>query len=137
MIKSEKGITLVELLAALALLSVILLLASTVHLFAQKQMNNQEAAFQSESNVSLAINIITKEIRSATSVTATNNVLTINTTNNTTNVYQLNGSSLTKNNQPIITDLKQFDLNSIFRPCYDYDFFKRCIANISYNDHLF
>ena len=131
MIKSEKGITLVELLVALALLSVILLLASTIHLFAQKQMNNQAAAFQSESNVSLAINIITKEIRSATSVSAANNVLTIITTNNTTNVYQLNGSTLTKNNQPIITDLKQFDLSSIFRPCYDYDYFKRCIANIS------
>jgi prepilin-type N-terminal cleavage/methylation domain-containing protein len=109
MVKNEKGITLVELLAALALLSIILILASSIHLFTQNQMNNQIQAVQSESDVSLAISTITKNIRSASSVTVKNNVLTVITTS-TTNVYQLNGTSLTKNNQPIITGIKQFVL---------------------------
>jgi prepilin-type N-terminal cleavage/methylation domain-containing protein len=112
MIKSEKGITLVELLAGLALLSIILLLASSLHLFAQKQMNAQEHADQSESNVSLAMDIITKEIRSANSSNVTNNVLTVTTSNNATNVYKLNGTALTKNNQTLIADINQFDITS-------------------------
>jgi competence protein ComGF len=111
-IKSEKGITLVEVLAGLALLSIILLLSSSLHLFAQKQMNDQQKAYQSETNVSLAMDIITKEIRSANSSSATNNVLTVNTSNNTANVYKLNGTDLTKNNQTIIPDIKQFDITS-------------------------
>lgn len=108
MLKSEKGVTLIEIFAALALLSLILILAGSVDLFGQKQFNSQTAEIESQANVTLALNILTKEIRSANSVSASNNVLTVNTSDNTTNTYALQGESLTKNNQSIITGLKEF-----------------------------
>lgn len=90
--KNEKGITLIELLAALALVSMVILLASSVQLFGQKQVNNQTNEIQNQSNVRLALNIVTKEIRKASNVSVTNNVLTINNTD----IYKLENNILKK-----------------------------------------
>lgn len=68
MIKNEKGVTLVEVISAFALLSIVLLLAGSVHFFSQKQMTAQSAEIQSQSNVRLAANILTKDIRRAVDV---------------------------------------------------------------------
>jgi prepilin-type N-terminal cleavage/methylation domain-containing protein len=110
MLKSEKGVTLIELLAALALLSLILLLASSLHLFGQKQTKNQATEIQGQSNVTLAMNVITKEIRSAQNVSALNNVLTITKIDNSKDEYKLESYTLKKNNQPLISDIKEFTL---------------------------
>lgn len=110
MLKSEKGVTLIELLAALALLSLILLLASSLHLFGQKQTKNQTVEIQSQSNVTLAMNVITKEIRSAQNVSALNNVLTITKIDNSKDDYKLENFTLKKNSQPLISDIKEFTL---------------------------
>jgi Tfp pilus assembly protein PilW len=105
MIKNEKGLTIVELLAALTLLSCILLLTGSILLFGQKQMTNQSTEIQNQSNLRLALSVITKEIRKAASVTVNNNVLTLNDSD----VYKLDSNNnLTKNNLPIISNLQQF-----------------------------
>jgi prepilin-type N-terminal cleavage/methylation domain-containing protein len=108
MVKNQKGVTLIELLAAISLLSLFLLLANSIHLFGQKQMTNQTSEIQNQSNVRLAMNLITKQIRKASSVTVSNNVLTIDNTD----VYKLDNNSLTKNNQPLITNLQTFDIKT-------------------------
>lgn len=110
MVKNENGITLVEVLCALALLSIIVVLASSVQLFGQKQVKSQVTNIQNQSNVRLALNMITTDIRSGKSVSALNNVLTITLADNSTIVYQLNGNTLTKNNQPVISDVQSFIL---------------------------
>ncbi|AGK55095.1 PilW family protein [Bacillus sp. 1NLA3E] len=104
--KNEKGITLIELLAALALVSMVILLASSVQLFGQKQVNNQTNEIQNQSNVRLALNIVTKEIRKASNVSVTNNVLTINNTD----IYKLENNILKKNNEPLISNIQSFTI---------------------------
>ncbi|MFD2681453.1 prepilin-type N-terminal cleavage/methylation domain-containing protein [Bacillus seohaeanensis] len=103
--KSEEGVTLVEVLIALALLSMILLLANSVHLFVQKQMNSQVNKIQVQSDERLAIGLITKEIRKAETVETNHlNELIINETD----VYKLKSTTLTKNNEPFISNIKKF-----------------------------
>ncbi|MGJ7920538.1 prepilin-type N-terminal cleavage/methylation domain-containing protein [Neobacillus sp. LXY-4] len=104
--KNEKGLTLLELLITLALVSMVLLMATSVHLFGQKQMNSQSNEVQNQSNVRLALNIVTKEIRKASSVSVANNVLTINGTD----VYKLENNILKKNNQTLISNIQQFTI---------------------------
>ncbi|THE15290.1 prepilin-type N-terminal cleavage/methylation domain-containing protein [Bacillus timonensis] len=106
--KCEKGVTLVELLAAISLLSIILLLASSVHLFGQKQMNTQKNEVQIQSQERLAANLITKEIRKADSVKVNNpNELTINGSD----VYKLEGTTIEKNNEEFMTNINGFNVS--------------------------
>ncbi|RFB17695.1 prepilin-type N-terminal cleavage/methylation domain-containing protein [Bacillus sp. HNG] len=108
MTKCEKGVTLVELLAAISLLSIILLLASSVHLFGQKQMNTQKNEVQIQSQERLASSLITKEIRKAATVEINNpNELTINGTD----VYKHEGTIITKNNEEFITNINGFTVS--------------------------
>lgn len=106
MVKNQKGVTLIELLAAITLLSIVLLLANSIHLFGQKEMTDQTAEIQNQSNVRLAMNLITKQIRKASSINVdSNNVLTLDS-----DIYKLDNNSLTKNGQPFITNLQKFDI---------------------------
>ncbi|MEK5441652.1 MULTISPECIES: prepilin-type N-terminal cleavage/methylation domain-containing protein [unclassified Fredinandcohnia] len=108
MIKSERGVSLIELLAAIALLSVVLLLASSVHLFGQKQMNSQSDEVQIQSQERLAANIITKEIRKAKTVEVKNpNQLTLNDTD----TYKLEGTTIKKNNEEFMTKINGFSVS--------------------------
>lgn len=108
MIKSERGVTLVELLAAISLLSIVLLLASSVHLFAQKQMNSQSDEVQIQSQERLAANLITKEIRKAKTVEVKNpNQLTVNDTD----TYKLEGTTIKKNNEEFMTKINGFSVS--------------------------
>jgi prepilin-type N-terminal cleavage/methylation domain-containing protein len=107
MIKSERGVTLVELLAAISLLSIVLLLASSVHLFGQKQMNSQSDEVQKQSQERLAANLITKEIRKAKTVEVKNpNQLTVNDTD----TYKLEGTTIKKNNEEFMTKINGFSV---------------------------
>lgn len=100
----EKGITLVEVLASLSILSIILILASSVHLFGLKQVSTQTKQIQNQSDDRLAIKLITKEIRKASKVEVTTpNVLTIDGVN-----YQLKGTNLQKGSEIFIPNINKF-----------------------------
>lgn len=105
----EKGITLIEVLCALALVSIVILLASTINIFGHKQMNDQKAEIQNRSNDRLAMNIITKAIRQADPETIEvindQNVLKINGER----IY-LDGTSLKKETNILVSDIKQFTI---------------------------
>jgi prepilin-type N-terminal cleavage/methylation domain-containing protein len=107
MFRNNKGVTLIELLAALSLLSIIIVLASSVHIFGQKQTNDQTTEIQNQANVRLAMKIMTKEIRGAQSVTYNSSTkeLAINKSN-TTDIYKFANNILTKNNQPLFSNLQ-------------------------------
>lgn len=118
MFKSNKGVTLIELLAALALLSIVVLLASSIQIFGQNQTKNQTTEIQNQSNLRLAINMITKDIRRAKSgaenviVSVPNTELQINTINNNTPPikYKLDKNILLKDDQPLVSNIKEFKL---------------------------
>lgn len=100
----ERGITLVEVLASLSILSIILILASSVHLFGLKQVSTQSKQIQNQSDDRLAIKLITKEIRKASKVEVNApNVLTIDGVN-----YQLKGTNLQKGSEIFIPNINKF-----------------------------
>jgi len=108
--RNEKGLTLVEVLAGIALLSMILLLASSIHLFAQKQMNTQKEDIQIQSNERLAFNRITGEIRKAEKVDDLHpNILLINDTDE----YKLVGTTLELKGDEKITNIDGFSVEVI------------------------
>lgn len=109
MAKCEKGVTLIELLAVIALLSIVLLLASSVQLFGQKQVQEQSNELQNQSDVRIAIKLITKEIRKAQKVEVTTpNELTINDLDK----YKVVNNNLTKNGQPFLNNIQTFNLET-------------------------
>jgi prepilin-type N-terminal cleavage/methylation domain-containing protein len=102
--RNQNGITLVELLAVLALLSMVILLISNTHLFGQKQFNSQSVHIQHESSVRYAINVITKEVRtSPQTISVTNN--TIETSNG---VFRLQGTTLYKDDTVLEVGIEEF-----------------------------
>jgi prepilin-type N-terminal cleavage/methylation domain-containing protein len=103
----QKGISLVEVLATVALVSIVFLLASSVHIFGQKQTVAQSKEIQSQSDDRLAVKIILKEIRMAQSVEVIKqNELTLNGID----LYKLEGSSLKKNNEILFPNITKFSV---------------------------
>lgn len=66
--KNNRGYTLVELLAVLALTSMIIILISSAHIFGQKQYINQSRQVEQQSEARYAFNLITRTTRSAENV---------------------------------------------------------------------
>ncbi|MEH7176392.1 PilW family protein [Neobacillus vireti] len=111
-LNSEKGVTLVEILAGLALLSMILLLVNSVHLFSQKQTISQTKDVQQQSDVRLAANILTKDIRRAESVKVDSSTKfeIKKATSATPDKYLYDGKDLLKNSVPLITGIPNFSI---------------------------
>lgn len=130
---NEKGVTLIELLAALSLLSVILLLASSIQMLGLKQSSSQTSDIQNQSNIRLAMNIITREIRKASTVSFVNIDDTVNTNDqliiNGVDVYKLENNSITKNTNTLITNIQTFTIKKVKDSMYTIT-----IANIPSNN---
>lgn len=102
----NKGFTLVEVLAALTLLSMVLILAGSIHLFGEKQSKVQSTDIQNQADVRLAMTILTKAIRSADSVSVpSTNELTV-TRATGTDRYKFENNSLKKNDEPLVSGLQ-------------------------------
>ncbi|MDR4948759.1 prepilin-type N-terminal cleavage/methylation domain-containing protein [Neobacillus cucumis] len=130
---NEKGVTLIELLAAISLLSVILLLASSIQMLGLKQSSSQTSDIQNQSNIRLAMNIITREIRKASTVSFVNIDDTVNTNDqliiNGVDVYKLENNSITKNTNTLITNIQTFTIKKVKDGMYTIT-----IANIPSNN---
>ncbi|OES44225.1 PulJ/GspJ family protein [Domibacillus iocasae] len=63
--KSEQGITLIEVLAALAILSTILIVITSVQLYGQRQFVQQQEEITVQSDVRTVLKMMTVQIRSA------------------------------------------------------------------------
>lgn len=63
MIREERGITLVELLGALALMSIVLLLMSSAHFFGQRQFHQQSVDMKHQEEVRFVMRQITSDVR--------------------------------------------------------------------------
>lgn len=62
-LKDESGMTLIELLASIALLSVVLSLVGAVHMFGQKQYKTQAYSASQSNDFAYTLSMISREVR--------------------------------------------------------------------------
>lgn len=102
--KNQRGISLLEVIASISLFSIIILMLNSFHLFSQKQMISQAEEIQNQANTRIALNMITKELRTAENVIIQDDVLVINQTD----TYKHVSNTITKNNVAYIKNIKKF-----------------------------
>ncbi|SFC41220.1 prepilin-type N-terminal cleavage/methylation domain-containing protein [Alkalibacterium subtropicum] len=100
--KSDKGITLVELLASLAILSVVILLAGSVHLFGQRQFISQTESASQANNMSYALSVMSRDLRKEEGETVTVSDGGTKITTGTGLIFAYNGSEILKNGSTLI-----------------------------------
>ncbi|MFS8187339.1 PilW family protein [Rossellomorea marisflavi] len=103
LIHNERGVTLIELLGAMVVLAIVMVLIANVQIFGQKQFVNQTEQVSHEADVRLAMNLLTKEIRSASSISVTNNTIQTDT-----GKIELKGSTLQKGSKVIGENIASF-----------------------------
>lgn len=103
LIHNDRGVTLIELLGAMVVLAIVMVLIANVQIFGQKQFVNQTEQVSHEADVRLAMNILTKEIRTASSISVTNNTIQTDT-----GKIELKGSTLQKGSKTIGENIASF-----------------------------
>jgi prepilin-type N-terminal cleavage/methylation domain-containing protein len=106
MMKNNKGFTLIELITALAIFSILATLTFSVLIYSNKSFNNQVSDIENLTNVRNGISYITREIRKANTIEVTNNILTLDGTN----VYRSENNTITKNGTVIIPKIYQLNI---------------------------
>ena len=109
-LKSEKGITLVEVLAVIIIGSIIMLLIFNVHLFSQKQYKSQSEKSRHLYDVTYAAKVITKEIRKAEKVTVKDNMLTLTLNESNETIFEWGNNAIVKNGNPFILEISKFEV---------------------------
>lgn len=110
-VKGEKGLSLVELLAVLAIGSILILLISTIHIFVQNQYNNQSAGVKQLTDITIAVKAITKDIRSADQIEISEDFseITLIIDGDPTS-YLFEKDTLKKDGHPYIYELEKFEV---------------------------
>lgn len=111
LLRNESGLTLIEVLAAAVIGTMLLLLIWNALLFGLKQYKNQSTKAQDLTDVTYIAKIITKDIRKAEkiSIGKTGDSLFL-TIDNDTKIYVFNESegTLLLNERPIFSEIKSF-----------------------------
>lgn len=112
-LRDESGMTLIELLASIALLSVVLGLAGSVHMFGQKQYTVQSYSASQSNDYAYALSVMSRDTRSekysSIKISESGDALLID------NVvaFSKNGSQLLKDtNQLLAEDVESFTVSS-------------------------
>ncbi len=108
-LKREAGITLVELLAALSILSVVILLAGSIHMFGQRQFLSQSESASQANNISYAMTVLSSDLRKHTSKNLVIEENTIEFAGGPT--YRLIGDELQKDGEVIADSIKSLEAN--------------------------
>lgn len=104
--KSEQGFTLVELLATLAILSLVILLAGSVHIFGQKQFSEQTTQVSQVNDLRQIMASIERDVRQTPQEEIRfEEGLVIGDTK-----YSRNGNSLFKDSNTLSDQISQFDV---------------------------
>lgn len=110
---NESGITLAELLATLAIASIVLILTISLFVAFNKQYSKQSDEIHDLTNVSTAVQAITKNIRSAleVEVNSDKDAITI-TLPEETITYALVNDTIEKNNHVYLNNVHSFDVEN-------------------------
>lgn len=105
-LNDESGITLVELIAAISILSIIILLAGSIHLFGQRQFKSQTESASQSNDFSYALTDMTTELRkyAPSEVTVEGKVVKVKGVI----MYEQSGSNLLKNKTSIASSVDNF-----------------------------
>ena len=104
--KTEKGITLVELLAAIVLASIVMLLVYSVVMTGTKQYKSQLEKNKQLTDISYTLKMITKDIRKTENPKIINHSeIELNGIN-----YSQNGNTITRNGLVIAPSIEEFDV---------------------------
>lgn len=106
----QRGITLIELLGVLAILSVIILLVGSAHLFGQKQLVYQTDEVGKQSDVRLVVSQLTTDFRS---ITADNYEVIDDEYHIGEHTYSHNGTAVFRNGQKLSDHMAEFSLTPI------------------------
>ena len=104
-----KGVTLIELILAAALVSVIFSVAFLFYYFGTVSFDNESTSANNQQNLRLVMNDITREIRNTSddiTVDQANSIITIGA-----NVYKLEGNAIMKNDNVMMGNVEKFDVS--------------------------
>lgn len=110
---NQKGITLVELLAAITLLSLVSVLVMSIIIQSQNTYKRNQLTNMTTTEMSLLINTMTRDIRQhPQQVAVASNVLTISPPNEDPIVYRFDSAQLVlkRNNQVVISNVHNFTI---------------------------
>lgn len=110
---NQKGITLVELLAAITLLSLVSVLVMSIIIQSQNTYKRNQLTNMTTTEMSLLINTMTRDIRQhPQQVAVASNVLTISPPNEDPIVYRFDSAQaeLKRNNQVVISNVYNFTI---------------------------
>lgn len=108
-LKKNHGVSLVEVLAVIIILSIVGVLLFSIISSGQKQYSNQSTINQELTGISYALKVITKEIRQnpgKIGIDSTLNELKINDV-----TYQLEGTSLMRDRVIFVSNIEEFIVN--------------------------
>lgn len=106
---NAKGVTLIELLLAAALVSVIFGVAFLFYYFGTVSFDNESTSANNQQNLRLVMNDITREIRNTSdevTVDQANSTITIGA-----NVYKLESNAIMKNDNVLMGNVEKFDVS--------------------------
>lgn len=111
-IKDQKGVTLVELLAVLVLLSLIGLMIFGVYFSGKKEYDIQKEKTEHQENIQFVMKYLTKEIRKENNFRVfDDDVLEIKKETGT-DIYRRKGTTLFKNSEAFSENIKDFKVES-------------------------
>lgn len=103
--KNDHGITLVELLASLAILSIVILLVGSVHIFGQTQFINQTESASQGNELRYSLSVLSREVRRSETVIWNEET---NTLTADANEFSLSGNRLTRNGETLAEKVSDF-----------------------------
>ncbi|MGE7836802.1 PulJ/GspJ family protein [Viridibacillus arvi] len=104
-VTNEKGVTLVEILAAIVITAIVCTLIFNVQLSSSKQYDKQLNKNQQLNEVSYVLKVITKEMRKTTDISSINTGIKIK---NDEYKFDVNTNSIIKNHEPFATNIGEF-----------------------------
>lgn len=115
-LKSETGVTLIELLAAIAILGIVIALAGSIHLFGQRQFQSQTKSAGQANDLNHAMTEMSTDLRrySANQVEVSSNSIVVkNNADETISSYQKIGNKLMHDNAVLIDYVSSFSAEMI------------------------
>lgn len=104
-LKNEEGITLVELLASLAILSIVIILVGSVHIFGQTQFVSQTESASQSNDLRHSLTLVSRDVRQAEEISFESGVLNLNGLS-----YSHSGSTLRRNGEVLSDRVSSFNV---------------------------
>ncbi len=108
MLSNKKGVTLLELIIALAIMSIIMAVCFSVFSYGMKGYQRKTANVDSQIDVRYVLSYLNREIRRAEHVEVNTNILKLTDETGNITEYKLNGDEIIKNATTIVDGINTF-----------------------------